>query len=250
MRFIIGGLVVLAAAVLRDQSLRVERHEWKSLIGLGLLFSSQLAFMNFGQDHTSAGHAAVIMSAYPLWVAVLAHFLVPGDRLNVPRALGALVAYSGVVVVFAASFGAGVQSTLLGDGLLVGSSLLLATRQIVLSRTAQGIAIEKLLLAQACVGTLTFVAASELFESEPTHYTVRLGAALFYQGVVIAGFAFLFQTWLLKNFPPSRVTTVYLTQPLFGVAFSWLVLGERVGPELLIGALLVVVGSFFTQRHA
>jgi len=250
MRFALGGVVVLAAALVRRQSLRVERHERGALAGLGLLFSAQLACMNIGQDHTSAGHAAVLMSAYPLWTAVLAHFFVAGDTLTVKRMLGALVAYGGVVVVFSGSLGNDESGTLFGDGLLVVSSLLLGARQIVLSRSAQSVAIEKLLLSQAVVGGVSFVAASVLFEPEPTQYTSRLAIALVYQGVLIAGFAFLLQTWLLKHFPPSRVTTVYLTQPLFGVALSFVVLGEPIGPELYLGGLLVVIGSYFVQRHA
>ena len=250
MRFALGGLVVLAAALVRRQSLRVERHERGALLGLGLLFSAQLACMNIGQNQTSAGHAAVLMSAYPLWTAVFAHFFVAGDTLTLKRLLGALVAYGGVVVVFSGSLGSEESQTLLGDGLLVVSSLLLGARQIVLSRSAQGIAIEKLLLSQAVVGGVSFVVASVLFEPEPTHYTSRLAIALVYQGVVIAGVAFLLQTWLLKHFPPSRVSTVYLTQPLFGVALSFVVLGEPIGPELYLGALLVVIGSYFVQRHA
>ena len=172
------------------------------MLGLGLLFSAQLAFMNIGQDHTSAGHAAVLMSAYPLWTAVFAHFFVAGDKLTVKRLLGALIAYGGVVVVFSGSLGGDESGTLLGDGLLVVSSLLLGARQIVLSRSAQGIAIEKLLLSQAVVGGVSFVVASVLFELEPTQLTSRLAIALVYQGVLIAGFAFLLQTWLLKHFPP------------------------------------------------
>ena len=199
MRFALGGLVVLAAALIRRQSLRVERHERGALLGLGLLFSAQLAFMNIGQDHTSAGHAAVLTSAYPLWTAVFAHFFVAGDTLTVKRLLGALVAYAGVVVVFSGSLGSEESGTLLGDGLLVVSSLLLGARQIGLSRLAQGIAIEKLVLSQAVVGGVSFVVASVLFEPEPTQYTSRLAIALVYQGVLIAGFAFLLQTWLLKH---------------------------------------------------
>jgi drug/metabolite transporter (DMT)-like permease len=249
MRFVLGGIVVLAAALYRRQSLRVEPHERAALLGLGVLFSAQLAFMNVGQDHTSAGHAAVLMSAYPLWTAILAHFFVTGDRLTPRRLLGALVAYAGVVVVFSGSLQSEGAGSLFGDGLLVVSSLLLGARQIVLSRSAEGIAIEKLLLAQAVVGSATFILGSLVFETEPTHYTLRLATALVYQGVVIAGFAFLLQTWLLKHFPPSRVTTVYLTQPIFGVGFSYWVLGEAVGEELLLGAMLVVAGSFFVQRQ-
>ncbi len=249
MRFALGGLVVLAVALLRRQSLRAESHERGALLGLGLLFSAQLAFMNVGQDYTSAGHAAVLMSAYPLWTSVFAHFFVAGDTLTVRRLVGALVAYAGVVVVFGGSLAGGEAGSLFGDGLLVVSSLLLGARQIVLSRSARGIAIEKLLMAQAVVGSVTFIIGSLLFEMEPTRYTPQLATALVYQGVVIAGFAFLLQTWLLKHFPPSRVTTVYLTQPIFGVGFSYLVLGETVGMELLLGALLVVGGSYFVQRQ-
>lgn len=249
MRFVLGGLVVFAAALLRRQSLRVERHERGALLGLGLLFSAQLGFMNIGQDYTSAGHAAVLMSAYPLWTAVFAHFFVAGDTLTLRRLTGALIAYAGVVVVFSGSL-TGDAGSLLGDGLLVASSLLLGARQIVLSRSAQGIAIEKLLMAQALVGSATFIVGSFFFEVESTQFTLRLTMALVYQGVIIAGFAFLLQMWLLKHFPPSRVTTVYLTQPIFGVGFSYWVLGEAVGPELFLGALFVVGGSYFVQRQA
>lgn len=247
-RFLIGAVAVVFVSGVRKRSLRIDRDEWLPLAGLGLLFSSQVILMNLGQDRTSAGHAAVIMSAYPLWTAVFAHFLIPGDRLTPTRVGGALVAYGGVVVVFGASFALETGGSLVGDGLLVLSALLLGARQIVLSRSSQGISIEKLLLAQAVSGIAGFGALSFLFESAPTVVTSRLVIALLYQGVIIAGVAFFVQTWLLKNFPPSRVTTVYLTQPLFGVSFSWLVLGEAVGPELFLGAPLVIAGSYFVQR--
>jgi len=47
---------------------------------------------------------------------------------------------------------------------------------------------------------------------------------------------------------PSRVTVISLSQPVFGVLFSWWILGESVGGELYIGAILVVLGSALAQR--
>ena len=248
LRFVLGAVVVLAFARFRGESLRVEKHERKTLLGLGTLFAAQLALLNLGQDRTSSGHAAVILSAYPLWTALFAHFFVPGDRLTARRGLGALVAYAGVIVVFSASVrGSG---SVRGDLLLAISCVLLGARQIVLSRSAQRIPIVKLLLAQAGVGTVSFIVASVLLETEPTNWTPRLSIALLYQGVLIAGVAFLLQTWLLKHYPPSRVTNVYLTQPVIGVLLSWAILREQVGPELYFGAILVVAGSFLVQRRA
>lgn len=249
LRFVLGGIVVLAYAWARGESLSLVPGERALLLGLGCLFASQLALMNLGQDRTAASHAAIIMSAYPLWTSAFAHFFIPGDRLTPGRVVGALIAYAGVFVVFGASYGGNDEGALVGDGLLVGSSVLLGARQIVLSRGAQRIPIVKLLLAQAVVGTASFVIASALFETDATQVTPRLGLALGYQGFVIAGFAFLVQTWLLKNFPPSRVTMVYMAQPLFGVVLSHWILREPLGPTIFTGAGLVAVGCYLVQRR-
>lgn len=248
MRFVLGASVVLTFALVRKQSLRVQRGELPALLAVGFLFTSQLAFLNIGQDRTSAGHAVVIMSTHPIWVAILAHFIVPGDRLSRQRVVGAGCAYLGVVVVLSASLRGSGPYSIAGDGMLICSALLLAIRQIVLSQSLQGVGIPKLLLSQAALGTFCFVIASHVFESEPTSYTANLGVALFYQGVIIAGFAFILHAWLLKRFLPSRVTMVFLIQPLFGVALSALILGEGIGPELVAGAPLVALGSYLVQR--
>ena len=118
-----------------------------------------------------------------------------------------------------------------------------------LSQLGQGIAQHKLLMAQGIFGIVTFVVASLIFESgEAFTVTSRLIIALFYTGVLIAGLGFIGQTWLLKRYLPSRVTVISLSQPIFGVLFSWWILGESIGGELYIGALLVVVGSALAQR--
>jgi drug/metabolite transporter (DMT)-like permease len=72
---------------------------------------------------------------------------------------------------------------------------------------------------------------------------------LLYTGVLIAGLGFIGQTWLLKRYLPSRVTVLSLSQPIFGVLFSWWILGESIGGELYIGAVLVVIGSALAQRR-
>ena len=95
----------------------------------------------------------------------------------------------------------------------------------------------------------TFLIASLLFESdEPFVVTTRLVVSLFYTGVLIAGLGFIGQTWLLKRYLPSRVAVISLSQPVFGVFFSWWILGESVGGELYLGAVLVVAGSALAQR--
>ena len=249
LRFAIGGVVVLIYAVATRQSFKVLRHEWVPLALLGTLFTVQLAFMNIGQDFSTAGHAVVVTSTFPLWTGVFAHFFVPGDRMSRSRTLGTLVAYSGVIAVFYKGFADSSSDFLVGDLLLLGSAVLLGGRQVYLSQLGQGIAQHKLLISQAVFGVTAFVIASLIFESDEAFVvTTRLVIALLYTGVLIAGLGFIGQTWLLKRYLPSRVTVISLSQPIFGVLFSWWILGESVGGELYIGAALVVVGSALAQR--
>jgi drug/metabolite transporter (DMT)-like permease len=105
-----------------------------------------------------------------------------------------------------------------------------------------------LLLAQATVGTALFVVLSALFEPEPTRWTLRLGLSLAYQGVLIAGFCFVVNLWLLKRYRPSALATLFLTQPIFGVLVAALVAGDPLTVQLLIACLAVVVGIGLSSR--
>ncbi len=251
MRIAIGGVVVLAWALASRQSLRVLRSEWLPLAALGLLFSTQLAFMNIGQDRTTVGHAAVITATFPLWTGLFAHFIVPGDRYTTMRVAGTVVAYLGVVVVLSGGLdGGNVEGvTIAGDLLTLVSAMLLGARQVYLSQGSQVIAIHKLLLAQSVIGVASFLIASALFEDEAYHMSSRLAVALFYQGAVIAGFGFLGNVWLLQRYLPSRVSAVQLTTPVWGVLLGALILDEAIGLELVLGGALVIVGSVLSQRQ-
>jgi drug/metabolite transporter (DMT)-like permease len=248
MRFVAGALVTVTWAVRTKQPLRPTRAEVRPLVGLALLFVTQIAFMNIGQNHTTAGHAVVINTTFPLWTGVFAHFFVPGDRLSPIRSLGTLVAYGGIVVVFAQSLTEGGQLT--GDVLMLCSAALLGSRQVYVALMTQGISIAKVLMTQTVVGVAAFLLAGLLIETEPWLMTERLALSLFYQGIVIAGFGFIGNTWLLKHYLPSGVTAISLTTPIWGVLLSALVLDEPLSSTLFAGLALVVLGSAAAQVAA
>lgn len=247
MRFVVGAVVVLAWAFATRTDLRVRRGEWAPLIVVGLLFAVQLAFLNIGINFTTAGNSVVLTVTFPIWVAVLSHFFIPGDRLTVQKTIGVIAAYAGVVLLFADSLGVD-RELLLGDILTAISGFLLATRQVYSSRIVQNLHPAKLLLAQAILGTVSFVIASAIFEPEPYVWTGRLIIAVLYQGAVIAGFGFIGQLWLIERYFPSQVTVISLTQPIFGIVAAWLILGEPLKPVLWISAVLVIMGAGLVQR--
>ena len=249
MRFVVGGLTVLAWALWIRSPLRIHRREIRPLLVLGLLFTVQIGMLNLGVKYTSAAHVAVLLNAYPIYTVVLAHFFVPGDRLSGLRAMGVVMAYAGVVLLFSHEFRAD-SGLLLGDLIISGSACLLGVRTIFLNRAVQRIDPVKLLLAQVAFSVPCYVVWSLLFEAgDPYRWTWSLALSIGYQGVIVAGFNFILNLHLLKTYKPSGLAAYFLATPLFGVLLSWLVLGESIPLRVLVSAALVVGGIALASRR-
>ncbi len=250
MRFLLGGVSILAwvwwSGALAD--FRIGRRERLPLAFLGLLFTAQVGCLNLGTQLTSASHSAVLLNAYAVHTVVLAHFMVPGDRLTARKLSGVLAAYAGIVLLFVRQLGAG-GATLLGDVIVSVSALLLGERTIYLARAVQRIDPAKLLLAQALIGAVGLATVSLWLEAgSPYRWTTPLALSLLYQGVVVAGFNFTANLWLLKHYRPSALAGFYLTSPTFGVLLSALITGEPLTGALLLASVLVAIGIGLTSR--
>ena len=244
MRFVLGGAVTLAYMLVRRESLSLSRHEVKPLLALGALFSVQLIIMNVGQDLTSAGHGVALNSTLPIWTATLARFFIPSDRLTFWKGFALLLSYAGVLVVVLGDTGLEQEGvTILGDVLSLVAAGLLGLRVILLSNFAQNVSEGKLMLGQLVIGTVLLFAGSYVFENPV--YTTDTGfwMALGYQGIVIAGFGFLGNAWLVKRYLPSSITFFYFAQPIAGVILAWLILGEDPGRGLILGVALLGAGA-------
>jgi drug/metabolite transporter (DMT)-like permease len=249
MRFVLGGVVIClwAWATGRFAGFRVEPAEWRPLVLLGLLFSVQMAATNVGTWLTSAAHASVLLNLYAVHTVVLAHFLIPGDRLTLRKLAGVLIAYSGIVLLGARQIAHGAP-TLIGDIVVTVAGFLLAERTIYLARAVHRLDPVKLLLIQAIVGTAVFIVVSALVEPAPTRFTLRLAGSIAYQGVLISGFNFVVNLALLRRYRPSALSAFFLTQPIFGVIAAALVAGDPLTLDLVVACAAVAVGIGLTSR--
>jgi drug/metabolite transporter (DMT)-like permease len=249
LRFVVGGLAIAlwAWATGRLSGLRVAPHEWRPMLVLALIFTAQIGSMNIGTSLTSAAHATILLNLYSVHTVVLSHFLIPGDRLTVRRMAGVTVAYAGIVVLFVGQAGGGTVS-LLGDAIVFVSAFLLAERLVYLARAVQYFDPVKLLLSQAAVGCAIFMLGSALTETMPTAWTPRLIGSIAYQGILIAGFNFVVNLWLLQRYRPSTLVPFFLTQPVFGVVAAALVTGDPLTWELLIAGVAVAIGMGLSTR--
>ena len=248
MRFVISAIVILFWARYKRVSLIPTKAEIKPLVQLGILFSVQLLFLNIGISKTSVSSSVILNSTYPIWVITLGHFFIKGDNFTFIKFSGVMIAYLGIIITYFDSFGN--SSFLLGNSFCLASGFLLGVRTIFLAKGSESIAPLKLLMAQAFFGSIIFILLSVIFEGDPYKFSLILLISILYQGAIVAGFNFIANIWLLKNYKPSQVTVIHLSQPIFGILIGYVVLGEKIGLLVLLGAAFVILGSVLVRKNS
>jgi drug/metabolite transporter (DMT)-like permease len=251
LRFAVSAVVIFlyAMATGRRDVLVIRKGESWPIWSLGLLFVLQIALMNVGIDRTTAAHGVVVLNSYAVHTVVFAHFLIPGDRLTGRKLLGVLIAYGGVVLLFAPGLTTS-RSTLIGDLIVALSALLLGERIVYIAKAVQRMDPVRLMMYQSIIGSAGLLALSLVWDVErPTRWTAGLLLSILYQGVIIGGFNFVINAQLLQIYRPSALATVALTTPIWGVLVAAAIGREELSAELLLSSLMVAAGIGLTLRR-
>ncbi len=242
-RFIMGALTVLIWVLVGRIPLKPNRRECKLLFFLLILFILQIHTLHSGTRFTLAAHAGVFVLTAPLFVTLLAHFFLPGDRLNTYKIVGLALSFTGIVVIFAEGFLNSATDYIIGDAIVILSGFLLGARQVFTKTLTQSIHPARLLFWQATLSIPIFFILSAMFENQETIYLdTRIVLAIVYQGVVVAGLCFIFWTLLLHRFNASRLSVFGFVSPIAGVITSHFLLGEPITSALVLGGALVGAG--------
>jgi drug/metabolite transporter (DMT)-like permease len=248
LRFALGSLCVYAWARYARIPVWPTREEWPTLAWLALLFTVQIAVLNFGFGATTAANGAVLIAANPLFGVLFAHYLVPGDRVSPARAAGVAIAFAGVALVL--TRGAGLAGPAVGDWLVLASACLLGLRLALSGRFLRRMNEVRLTLWMMLL-SLPLFAAGALAWEEARWASVngRVLAGILYQGIVIAGLAFTVNFWLIRRYTPSVMISFNFVSPVAGVLLGLAILGERLTWSLAGGMALVALGLVLIARR-
>lgn len=240
-RFLVTALVMTAIAW-RDLAAAPRRDLLAGAVLGGILCAIFLAETS-GVALTTATNTALIISLCTIFTP----FLEFGLQGRLPPA--AVVLGAGLAVAGVALLAGGLTLPGPGDLLVLGAAILRAIMVVSTKRLMEGRALSSAALTAVQAITVTGLTLVLLLTRQGAGGLVVTAGAGFWGAVAFLSLfctitAFYIQNAAVRRSSPTRVSFLMGTEPLFGFALSWMLLAEAAAPATLIGAGLIVSGTF------
>ena len=249
------SLVIIAQVATRFFT--IEPEGWPSardaiaLVLLGMLGNGvyQILFVE-GIARTRAGDAALLISAAPAFIAIIGR-LRGTEQVSSRGVVGIALSILGMgfVVIGTTNADGDRRATLLGDSLLLISSLCWSIYTVYLqpyTHRTGGIHLSALTMVGGMVPLLA-VAAPAMLATDWTHVPTLAWGSLAYSGFFALVIAYLFWYAGVRVLGPTRTAMYANLQPIFAVAVASLVLGEVITGWQVAGAISIITGLVLTR---
>ena len=203
-------------------------------------YGGSVVVQNLGIARTSVSHAALLIGAVPVLIAVIA--AVWHHAVARPAAwVGFAVSLAGVGLITASHGGGG--ATLAGDGLVLASLVLSGTFTVAQTRLLAGrdpVAVTAVQFLGAALGALPFAAITEGAPTAPS----RLLPVLAVVGLTAGGTVLPFTLFAFgQSRVPAEIAGAFINlEPLVGAVAGVVVFGNPFGPAQLAGAAAILGG--------
>ncbi|WP_299576886.1 DMT family transporter [uncultured Sunxiuqinia sp.] len=213
-------------------------------------FEPFLYFMgeSFGLKYVSPTVAAVIVATIPLFTPFAAWYFFK-EKLNSANLAGLVLSFAGVsLVVFDRS--AGLMASPLGVGLEFIAVLSTIGYTVVLKRMVGRYNGYTIISYQNLIGTFMFLPFWGIFEAREA-LAIPFAPEAFMAIIKLAVFAsilgFIFFTYSIRHIGINKSNMFINLIPVFVAVFSFLILGDEINGQKLLGITVVVAGLFLAQ---
>ena len=252
LRFAIASLILSVAAKATGVSLSGDRRVWALWAVNGLLaFSISYGVVYWAELWIPSGLAAVLFATFPLFVALLAHGTLPGERLEARSFVGILLGFVGLVIIYSEDLTAlaGAKARLAALVFLI-SPVVSAIANVTVKRWGSGVHPLRLTAVPMGMTALVMGVMSAAFERSATVTFDRTSiAALLYLAAFGTSIAFFLFFWLLERLPATRLSLITYGVPIVAVFVGTLFLDEPLTAKIVLGTALVLLGVVLAVRR-
>jgi drug/metabolite transporter (DMT)-like permease len=243
LRLAVGAALLWVAIRLAGQELPRERRIYGHLVVMAIVnIVIPFVLITWAEQSVDSSIAAILTSAVPLFVIVIAPLFLHDEPIRVNGVAGLLIGFVGVVVLTSNELSL-TNSDLTGEIALLGAALSYAVGAVYSRRNMRGIppmipAVFQVTFALIISGAIALV-LERPWEATPDLEAVF---SILWLGILGSGLAYLAVFRLFASWGATRTTLVAYLIPVWGIILGFLVLAEPIDGRLLVGTALVIGG--------
>jgi len=251
-RLLLAAAVLLVWLLLSEKNLRLRGRDLPKIILLSLSGYTLYQYLFItGINLTTASNTAVIFGSTPIMISLLSSFF-KHEKIKPLGWLGIALGFAGIYLVIsgrAEGFSLSRQ-TWKGDLLLFAAVFLWAHYSVSARPLLKIYSPLKFTTVTMGLGSLMFFPFSIAHLRTLPYAAISLWAwlCMLYSGVVALSLALVLWFFSVRKVGNSQTAVYSNLQPVLAVVFAHLLLGETVTSSLLLGAMVVFVGIYFTRR--
>ncbi len=250
-RALMAALALLIVLRLRGGVLPRTRREWLPLIAMGI-FNGVIPYtlITWGELHISSALAAILTAAMPLFTILLAHYWTHDERLTISKAIGIIVGFVGVGVLFLPHLREGIQIQFWGELAVVVSAASYAIATLIARKFLGGVSHVVASTGQLASTAVMMLPLSLAFDNP---FVLRPSLTAIGSLTILAllgtAFAYILYYWLIEHTGVTRTSLVTYLIPITGILWGALLLGEAITWEALVGLALIIAGVGLVNRR-
>lgn len=251
LRFAVASAALLVLAPHLGAKLSGGKREWKLWIASGLLtFGVSYGVVYWSEQWVPSALASILFATFPLFVAGMARFLLPGETLRKSSVAGIVLGFLGVGIIFSEDLGQlGGPNVALYSVVMLLSPFSSAMGNVLVKRYGKNIHPLTVTVIPMMIGCVIMGGLAAIFEHDlPRRFDAVSIGSIVYLAFFGTALTFTLYFWLLSHFPATKLSLITYGTPVVAVILGDLLLGEKITPRVLAGAGTVIAGVFLAGR--
>ncbi len=243
LRFITGTITMLIIVVILRLGMPPRRY-WKHLALIGFLQTAVMfLFVMFALRFVDAGKSSVLLYSMPIWSSLLAaKFL--NEKLTGVKITGLLLGITGLLVIVGTDLiRLKTPGVILGETLIITAAIAWGISNVYYRKFVNELPRVQVSAFQMLFGTIVILLTALIMEwGKPVVWNAESIYYILFTGILASAFCFTLWFKVIGEIDMATATISSMLVPVFGLALSQFILGEKMTTSVLIGSALIIFG--------
>ena len=235
-------LIPIALLINRKQLMLVNRATYSLIAGSALCLALHFGFWIASLDHTTVSSSVVIVTANPILVALIAHFMIQ-EPVTKKTLMGISLGLIGGVIIGLGDWNFG-GNRLYGDGLALLGALAVAGYYVIGRKLVPQLSLLVYLAPVYGVSALILLMTATITATPLNGFSRETYVYMILVAIIPQLIGHSSLNWSLRHLPATTVGIAVMAEPIGATVLAWLVLGEIPTASTIVGGVLILAGVY------